>query len=41
MIGVFYFKDIEITLGLFSISCAVFLIFQGIWFINLLKKDEV
>jgi hypothetical protein len=41
IIGAFYFEDIEITLKLFSISCAIFLIFQGIWFINLLKKDEV
>jgi len=40
LIGVVYFQSIEMTLGLFSIANAIFLFFQGWWFINLLKKVE-
>lgn len=40
MIGVVFFKDILITLKIFSISSAIFLCFQGLWFISLLKEVE-
>ncbi len=40
LVGAVYFNDIKITLGLFSFSNLIFLIFQGIWFIKLLKEGE-
>ena len=40
LVGAVYFNDIIITLGLFSFFNALFLFFQGIWFIKLLKEGE-
>ena len=40
LIGALYFKKIEITLILFSVANALFLLYQGTWFINILKKEE-
>lgn len=40
LLGAIYFADVHMTLIIFSIANALFLMYQGTWFINLLKKEE-
>lgn len=41
LLGALYFEDIKLTLILFSVTNAMFLVYQGFWFVNLLKKEEL